>query len=114
MTALKTANLALAFLLEVVGLAAAAYWGYQTAGASLKVPVAVGAALVLGVAWGLVAAPRSVVRVRLGVKALVAPALLLLCAAGLAVAGLGVPGAIFAMLIVVNATLSAAWKQRAS
>jgi len=44
MTALKTANLALAFLPELAGLApAAAYWGYQ--GAVFGILVVVNAAL---------------------------------------------------------------------
>ena len=65
MNALKMANLALAFLLELCALAAFAWWGYQTGQGTLaKIALAVGAPLVVAVFWGLFVAPRAVFTLR--------------------------------------------------
>src|SRR5436305_469570 len=57
---LKTANLALAFVLELVALAALAYWGVQTGSSGLgQILLGLGAPLALVVVWGLFLAPRA-------------------------------------------------------
>ena len=112
MNALKTANLALAFGLELCGLGALAYWGYQAGQGWMKVALAIGAPLAFGVGWGLFVAPKSVIRVRLAVKSAVSPLLLLVCAAALAASGMALLAATFAVLVLVNGGLGAVWKQR--
>ena len=110
---LKGANLGLAFLLELAGLVAAAYWGYTTGGGA-RYALAIAAPLVVGIVWGLVAAPRSRIDVSTRAKYVIAPSVLLACAAALAVAGRPVIAAVYAILVVVNGALGALWNQRAT
>jgi Protein of unknown function (DUF2568) len=56
----KSANLALAFLLELALLAALAYWGYRLDAAfTVRWLAAIGAPALLALIWGLVAAPTA-------------------------------------------------------
>jgi hypothetical protein len=99
------ANLIVAFLLELCGLAALCYWGVRTGGGPLtKTALGIGAPLLAAVLWGLFAAPRapvSVPLVGLGVKLIVfisaVAALYTTGHRGLAIA--------FAALVVVNSVL---------
>ncbi|MBK9942933.1 MAG: YrdB family protein [Kouleothrix sp.] len=60
MQALKYANLALSFLLELCALAALGYWGYWAAsGLALKIALAIGAPLLMAAVWGLFLAPKA-------------------------------------------------------
>jgi hypothetical protein len=101
----RTANLALKFLLELAAIAALAYWGATAADGVLAVVLAVGAPALFIVLWGRFAAPRAAHRLpsrsripfELGLFALAALALVLARSPLLAGA--------FAVLIVVNAAL---------
>jgi hypothetical protein len=63
--ALRAANLALRFLLELAALAALAYWGSQAGATVLKnVLLAVAAPLAFATLWGLFAAPKAPRRLR--------------------------------------------------
>jgi hypothetical protein len=62
MDAIKAANLGLAFLLELGGLAALGYWGYQTGTGPLRWVLAIGAPLLLAVIWGVFLSPQATVR----------------------------------------------------
>ncbi|MEU7146044.1 YrdB family protein [Nocardia sp. NPDC046473] len=56
----KWANLTLAFVMELVALAALALWGWKTAEATpVKFVLAVGAPVLAALAWGLFAAPNA-------------------------------------------------------
>lgn len=56
----KWANLALAFVIELVALAALALWGWKTDSATpVKLVLAIGAPLLAALAWGLFAAPDA-------------------------------------------------------
>jgi uncharacterized protein DUF2568 len=80
---LKDANLALRFVLELVAVAALAYWGSRLDGVLVSVLVGTAAPVIVVVLWGLFAAPRSSRRLpsrlrvpfELGVFALAAGAL---------------------------------------
>jgi hypothetical protein len=64
---LKNANLALAFLLELVALGAFAYFGFTATDSSiLNIVLAIGITVVAIVLWGLYAAPRAARRLRGG------------------------------------------------
>ncbi|UIJ61027.1 YrdB family protein [Amycolatopsis acidiphila] len=53
-------NDGLAFLLELLALAALAYWGFTTGdGIALKLVLGIGAPVLAAVVWGLFAAPRA-------------------------------------------------------
>lgn len=56
----KWANLTLAFVMELVALAALALWGWKIADATpVKLLLAVAAPLLAALAWGLYAAPNA-------------------------------------------------------
>jgi hypothetical protein len=60
----KTANLALSFLLELCLLAAFAYWGIHTGETSTsKALLGAGAPLLTAIFWGIFMAPRASMRV---------------------------------------------------
>ena len=96
------ANEGLAFLLELLALAALAYWGF----AEVAWWAGVGAPVLAAVVWGLFAAPRAtfslpVVGVLL-VKAVVFGA----AVAALIAAGQLVPGIVFGAIALVNTGLA--------
>jgi Protein of unknown function (DUF2568) len=104
-------NLAVRFLLELGALAALGVWGVDT-GQSLLADIALGggAPLLAAVVWGTLAAPKS--KWRLHGTALLAVQLFVLgsAAAGLAVAGHALLGALFAGLVVLNTVLLQRWQ----
>lgn len=56
----KWANLTLAFVMELVALAALALWGWKTASTTpIKLVLAIGVPLLAALAWGLFAAPNA-------------------------------------------------------
>lgn len=60
MEVIKTANVALRFLLELCILVALGYWGVQTGqGLLAKIGLGIGVPLIAAVVWGLVGAPSS-------------------------------------------------------
>jgi hypothetical protein len=103
MTILKAVNLAVKFALELVAVAAFAYWGAGVGGV-LGVVLAIAAPLTAVLLWGRLAAPRSASRLPLrlrvpfetGVFALAALALL---SASIAAA------VTFMAVVVVNSSL---------
>ena len=106
MALLQNANLALAFLLELVAIASFAYWGFNASDSTvLKIVLGVGTPIVAIVLWGVFAAPRSERRLQ-GSAYLVfkviffALAILALIAAGSVTLGL-----IFALVFVANTML---------
>jgi len=56
---MKTANLALKFLLELAALASFAIWGAESESGALAVAHAIIAPLIVTLLWGRLAAPRS-------------------------------------------------------
>jgi len=59
---MRHVNDLLAFLLELVALAALGYWGFKAGpGVPAKVALAVGAPLLAAIAWGLFASPRATI-----------------------------------------------------
>ena len=112
MALLQNANLALAFLLELVAIASFAYWGFNASDSTvLKIVLGVGTPIVAIVLWGVFAAPRSERRLQ-GSAYLVfkviffALAILALIAAGSVTLGL-----IFALVFVANTILAYLWHQ---
>ena len=113
-SALKDANLAIKFGLELVAIAAFAYWGAGLDGTVVSVIVGVAVPATAVVLWGSFAAPRSSRRLptrqrvpfELSVFALAAAALLAVDRTAIAIA--------FAAVVVVNAVLLARldqWEQ---
>jgi hypothetical protein len=106
-SALKDANLAVKFVLELLAIAAFAYWGTSLDGVWVSVIVGIAAPTLAVVLWGSFAAPRSSHRLptrarvpfELSVFALAAGALLAVDWTAIAIA--------FATVVIVNAVLLA-------
>lgn len=113
MNALKMANLALAFLLELCALAAFAWWGYQTGQGTLaKIALAIGAPLVVAVFWGLFIAPRAVFTLSPLWRSLLALVVFGAAFGALLVTGQTALAWIFLIAAVLNRILILAWKQQ--
>jgi len=105
MSALKDANLAVKFVLELIAIAAFAYWGSQLPGVLVAVLVGVAAPAAAVALWGVFCAPTSARRLptrlrvpfELGVFALAGGALVAAGRTGIA-AGFGA-------VVIVNAVL---------
>ena len=100
---LAGANLGLRFLLELAGIAAAAWWGYQLlADGPIRYVAAILAAAVLIGFWAVVVAPKASNPIAPTPRFLIGSVVLLLAAAGLAVVGQPTLAAAFAVLVVLN------------
>jgi hypothetical protein len=112
MTLLQNANLGLAFLLELVAIAAFAYWGFNATDSTiLKIVLGLGSAIVAIVLWGIFAAPQSERRLK-GTALLIFKVIVFaLAALALIAAGSGTLGVIFAVVCAVNLALGQLWHQ---
>ncbi len=112
MTILKGINAAVSFLLELVMLAALAYWGFQTGESTLvKLVLGIGAPLIAIVIWGIYNAPRSARRLPRVPRILLSLLLFALAAFALAVAGQPTLAIVFIVVALVNQGLIYVWKQ---
>lgn len=103
-------NLAIRFLLEIVAIAALAYWGYRLPSPTTsKVVVSAIAALVLILVWAFVVAPGADNPLSPTTRMLIGSLLLLLSTAALAATGQTRPAIVVAVVIVVNTTLMLAF-----
>jgi hypothetical protein len=102
---LVASNLALRFLLELAGLAALGYVGFQLSDGPVRWVTAVALPAVLAVVWALVVAPNATNGLAPSVRELIGSALLLAAALGLALAGQALPAMVFAALVLVNTVL---------
>ncbi len=104
-------HLAARFLLELVGVAAAACAGWAiAAGSTFQPVVAIGAALILVTAWALVAAPKAHNPLAPRTRELIGTGFLLLVAGALAWAGQPGVAAAFAAAVVLNQVLLVAFE----
>ena len=112
MLIIKSANLALRFLLELCALAALGYWGFQ-AGQSLvvKIALAIISPLLAAVIWGMFVAPKASVPVSTPVWLLLQLAIFGLAAAGLAASGQRGLAVAFVLAVLVNSLLLYVWRQ---
>jgi hypothetical protein len=102
----RAANLGLKFLLELAAIAALAY-----AGSAVSIVLGIAAAVVVIVAWGRFAAPRSEHRLPRGPRIVFELAVFAAAAVALALAGAPVLGAVLAAVVALNAALMTAWDQ---
>ena len=99
---LATSNLALRFLLELAGLAALAYAGYQSGEGVARWVVATAAAVLLALFWAFVVAPNAANPIVPAVREVLGSVALLGSAVALAFAGQGRLATVFGILVVVN------------
>ena len=95
------AALAMRFFVEVLGIVAVAFWGWQTGPDGIgRIALAVGAAVALIVVWGFVVAPKADNPLRQQARDIIGTVLLLVAAAGLAAAGQPQLALVFAVVVV--------------
>jgi len=101
---MATANLALRFVVELVGLGALAYWGWaqEQLGAIARVGIAIVAPLALAVVWAVVVAPNTANGLTQPQKSTIGTVLLIVGAAALALAGQPTAALAFGAVVVLN------------
>jgi hypothetical protein len=102
---MKAANLALKFLLELGAIAAFAYWGANAADGVLSVLLAILAPVVMILAWGVFAAPKSERRLPGVARAPFELPVFAGAAVALLAAGSTAGAVLFGALVVVSAAL---------
>lgn len=108
----KSANLALRFLLELCTLAALGYWGFHVRGGLLlRSMVGIGAPLLAAVLWGTFCSPKAAIPLPLPARLL--PEALIFGSAALALYLSGQPGlaGAFGLTVLLNRTLMLLWAQ---
>lgn len=108
---MRSANLALKFILELAALAAFAVWGADTGSGATAVLLAVAAPLVVALLWGCFAAPRASHRLPTSSRIPFELGVFLLAAVALAACEHTVAAVIFAVLVIGNAALLSAFDQ---
>ena len=103
------ANEALAFLLEIVSIAALTFWGWRAGGVLLAFTLPV-AAIVL---WALFAAPRARFPVSLAAQLAVKAVVFGAATVGFAATGHPILAVVFAVLVVANTAAATVWRSRA-
>ena len=105
-------NLALRFMLEMCGLVAVSYWGFQSgSGFLMKAVLGMGSPLLMAIVWGFFVSPKAPMRVK-GFRRVVLEWLIFGVAA-LALYDVGKPtlAIILAIVVVVNSVLNHLWEQ---
>jgi tetrahydromethanopterin S-methyltransferase subunit F len=99
-------NLAARFFLELVGIGAVGYWGYEAVdSAPARIGLAAGSIFAFVMTWAAVVAPRGSNAIPQGARIAIGSGLLLLAASGLAVTGQPGLAAAFAAAIALNTVL---------
>ena len=111
MEAIKDANLALRFILELCALAALGYWGFTTGtDTGMRWLLGIGAPLLAAVIWALFVAPKATIEVpdalRIALQVLVFGS-----AAALFATGLRTLAIVFIAVVILNAILMVVWNQ---
>ena len=95
--------LAIRFIVELLGIVAVAYWGWQTGPEGMgRIALAVGAAVALIVVWAFVVAPKADNPLSQQARDIIGTVLLVLGAAALADAGQPRLAVIFAVVVIVD------------
>jgi Protein of unknown function (DUF2568) len=102
-TSMGMLALAVRFIVELLGVVAIAYWGWQAGPEGIgRIALAVAAAAALIVVWAFVVAPKAANPLSQSVRDLVGTVLLLVAAAALAAGGGPRVAVIFAAVVVVD------------
>ena len=110
-SAVKGANMALMFFLEIGVYVAAGYWGFTAAPSGLAVPAAVAVPLLFAVVWGVFGAPKARLPLRGAARAVLEIAWFGGGAALAYAAGAHTASVLLAVLFVLHAALRVAWRQ---
>ena len=111
MAFLKTANLTLAFLLELCMLAALGYWGFSSgSGWITRIGLGLGAPVLCAVVWGTFLSPRAAVHVPEPIHVLLEVVVFGAAVAALAAAGLLGLAWAFGIITVLNKLFLYIWR----
>ena len=112
MEALKSLNLALRFILEVLALVALGYWGFNAGrGTAIRWILALGIPIVAVVLWALFVSPQATLEVPVAVRIAIELAILGAAALALFVTGHPALGIAYAAVVVANRILMSIWNQ---
>jgi hypothetical protein len=111
MTAIRSINLAAAFLLELCMLAALGYWGFSAVQGWPRFALGLAAPLLAAVLWGMFLAPRAARPLDATLTFWLKGAVLGLGAAALAAAGRPRLAAGFALAVALNMLLLWLWRE---
>ena len=112
MSLIRSANLAVRFILELCALAAYAYWGFKTGrGPVARIGLGIGAPLLAAVVWGTFVAPRAPVAVPAAVRLVLELAVFGSAVAALYAAGRPSLAWALAVTYAINRVLVAVWHQ---
>jgi Protein of unknown function (DUF2568) len=101
--AMTLGALAVRFLVEVIGIGAVAYWGFQSVDNTVgRILLGFGAALAMIVVWALVVAPKATNPLTQTRRDLIGTGLLLIAASALAMAGQPAIALGFATVVVID------------
>lgn len=112
MELLQSANLGLAFLLELVAIASFAYWGFTASDSTiLNIVLGIGTPILAIVLWGIFAAPKSERRLKGSAYLIFKVVFFVLAILALSIASSATLGAIFAIVFAANTILAYLWHQ---
>jgi hypothetical protein len=112
MTVAKSANPALAFILDLCMLAALGYWGLKAGSATIvQLVLCLGVPLLAVVGWGIFLAPASARRLREPLHLILEVFIFAVAIAALYTAGQPTLAAIFGVVYVINLALRLVWRQ---
>lgn len=99
-------NLAARFALELAGISAVGYWGYQAVDAApARLGLAAAGVVALVATWAVIVAPNASNAIPQDVRIVIGSGVLLLAAGALVVSGQSTLAAAFAAAIVLNTVL---------
>jgi uncharacterized protein DUF2568 len=108
---MRTANLALSFLLELCLLAALGYWGFNAVDRfALQIALGIGAPVLAAVVWGIFLAPASMRRLRPPLHQLLELLLFGLAFTALFLAGQPLMTELFLLVYALNFALRILWE----
>lgn len=108
---LRSANLALKFLLELAAFASFAIWGAHGESGATALVRAIVAPLIVILLWGRLAAPRSRHRLPTATRIPFELTVFAVAVVGLALSGLVVWAIVLGVVMAINAALLTVWDQ---
>lgn len=111
MTPLRTANLAIKFLLELAAFTAFAYWGTVTGSGALSILLGIAAPATAIILWSVLAAPRSSHRLPTATRVPFELAVFALAAGALVAAGNFLAAITLTVIAIANSALLTVFDQ---
>lgn len=110
MSAVRSVNLALRFLLELGALAAVALWGWRTGDGALRFVLPVAAVSAVVAVWALFVSPKRTIELPLAARLVIELAVWVAAGAALWASGYHALALAFLLVAVVSGSLNAVWR----